>query len=191
MKAFALLFVVVLAGCETSAPTPTAAPAPPVAAQVSTPTPESIARADALLADMRRREADFKEFERSMPQPKAVRLEDFIPREQPNSTPNVVAASATDQPSVAQTVSAPAGSAKDETWWKDQMRVLVVQLEADQRLLAAAERQMDSTTLRLTYDQATAEYNKLIAAVASDRAAITRLEEDARRANVPPGWLRQ
>lgn len=70
------------------------------------------------------------------------------------------------------------------------MRGLEINLDADTRLVAASLAQMNSATLRISYDQATAEYQTRKAVVFSDHAAIERLREDARRANVPPGWLR-
>ena len=38
--------------------------------------------------------------------------------------------------------------------------------------------------------KAIAEQNKLKADVAADKKAIADLEEEARRAGIPPGWLR-
>ncbi len=71
------------------------------------------------------------------------------------------------------------------------MRELEVRRDDAIWRLIAAERQRDASTLSHTYDQANGVYEATLAAVLSARAAIFRLEEDARRANVPPGWLRQ
>ena len=49
----------------------------------------------------------------------------------------------------------------------------------------------DSNTAKEdAYHQAVNERSRLKAAIESDRFAVERLREDARRANVPPGWLR-
>jgi hypothetical protein len=40
------------------------------------------------------------------------------------------------------------------------------------------------------YNRATAEVQRLQGEVRNDAAAVDRGREDARRANVPPGWLR-
>jgi hypothetical protein len=195
-KALPTLFFACLCGCTQPAPRAAAAVDPPAEPTEQEPAP-SVARADALLEDMRRREAAYQKAEREAPKGPAPDeiLRQHFAAQQP-AAPVAVAIAA--PPSVTETASAPSQPAsnfsrvpeRDETWWKDRMRALQTKLEEDQRLLIAAEAQVASTTLRLTYDQATAERNRLIAAVASDRAAIASLEEEARRAGIPPGWLR-
>jgi hypothetical protein len=39
-------------------------------------------------------------------------------------------------------------------------------------------------------DRAVAEFERLKSQIEADRKAITALELEARRASVPPGWLR-
>jgi hypothetical protein len=56
--------------------------------------------------------------------------------------------------------------------------------------LVAAEKAADEQRLQISYDKAVAEVNARKAAVSNARAAVERIREDARRANVPPGWLR-
>lgn len=91
---------------------------------------------------------------------------------------------------------------KDEAWWKAHAKALDQQLEADQTLLAAAIRHMDGLASELRPSEisimatardlhaAEAEVTRLSAVVANDKRAKADLEEDARRANVHPGWLR-
>jgi len=182
-----LRFVVALGACILSircaapAVTPTAAPEPEPEPTVTAPAP-TVARADALLADMARREAAYKEFERTAPPPPP-----------PPTLDAQATVPAIPAPVVSTTAPVPVGAiepVKDEAWWKDRMRVLKARLDADRFELAAAERSIDSASLRLTQDQAIAERNRLRAAVAADLSAIESLELEARRAGIPPGWLR-
>ncbi len=74
---------------------------------------------------------------------------------------------------------------KDEEYWKQRMSDLQLALDRDRTLLAAAS-QVD-----VERQVGTSEYTlRLTALVVSDQLAISTLEEQARRANVPPGWLR-
>lgn len=66
------------------------------------------------------------------------------------------------------------------------MRSLQLALDEELEKLAAAEK----ANLKYGYNDAQVEYKKRAAAVADARLAIDRLRDDARRARVPPGWLR-
>jgi hypothetical protein len=100
---------------------------------------------------------------------------------------------------------------KDEASWKERMRHAQAALDADRVFLAAAtarERELDKRLRRGENDvlyirgdrlraevdgqwqAAVAEVSRLTAAVEVDRQAIVAPQEEARRANVPPGWLR-
>jgi hypothetical protein len=98
---------------------------------------------------------------------------------------------------------------KDEAYWKAAMRALERQLEVDKTARTAAAGRLAEYTrardrsfvmingvprvdrlLESKVLDATDELSRIDASVKSDRAAISDLEEDARRANVPPGWLR-
>jgi hypothetical protein len=105
----------------------------------------------------------------------------------------------------------PAVAKKDEAYWKARMADLTATLAADQTFLAAAvvrERALDKR-LHVAADNtdyirdrilrddvdgqwqaAVAEVSRLKAAVVNDQRAISTAEEEARRANVPAGWLR-
>jgi hypothetical protein len=104
---------------------------------------------------------------------------------------------------------------KDESYWKDRMRVLRAQLDADQTFeqeAAARELRLNDLAHRSTADSrdaigrfttdrrqlaeatrawqdAVAETGRLRAAILNDKRAIMSLEEEARRAGVLPGWL--
>jgi hypothetical protein len=100
---------------------------------------------------------------------------------------------------------------KDEMYWKARMQDVRAKLDADRTFLAdavvreaalnkRAHLPVDSNdyirnrVLRAQVDgdwtAAVAEVGRLKALVANDARAITTAEEEARRANVPAGWLR-
>ena len=66
------------------------------------------------------------------------------------------------------------------------MRSLQQALDAALVKLAEAEKE----NYKYGYDDLQAEYKRRVAAVAEARRAIERLHDDARRARVPPAWLR-
>jgi hypothetical protein len=93
---------------------------------------------------------------------------------------------------------------KDEAYWKNRMRDLQGTLDADEIHLAAMSSRLaalsadfsntDSVSqrvvLRRERENAATEVTRLKAEVVKDKKAIDTLEEEARRASVPPGWLR-
>ena len=109
---------------------------------------------------------------------------------------------------------APAASSsetkKDKGYWKNRMRTLKAQLNSDQNELSAAsvrladnqaalatsERAINGDvyvdrTLQLHVAATRNEISRLTARVASDRHQVAELEEEARQAGAPQGWLRQ
>jgi hypothetical protein len=100
---------------------------------------------------------------------------------------------------------------KDEMYWKGRMQDVHAKLDADRTFLAEAisreavldrrlHRSADDNAyirdriLRAQVDgqwqDAVAEVGRLKALVVNDQRAIATAEEEARRANVPTGWLR-
>jgi hypothetical protein len=100
---------------------------------------------------------------------------------------------------------------KDEAYWKDRMRAARFTLDADRTFLGAAITRESELAKRLNrntedalyvrdrrvrteieaqWQAAVTEVSRLKAAVDVGRLAIASLEDEARRANVPPGWLR-
>lgn len=71
-------------------------------------------------------------------------------------------------------------------WWKRQMESLQMALDQESAKLAV----MEKANFKYGYNDAQAMYRKQAAAVADARQAIERLRDEARRAGVPPGWLR-
>ena len=88
----------------------------------------------------------------------------------------------------------------DEASWRSRARELRKTLADDQTKLAAAKAHFDSlpdqakgplgTPVVEAWMKAREEISRLTAAVANDQRAISELEDEARRAGVPPGWLR-
>jgi hypothetical protein len=188
-----LLMLVTAAACSgppaqhPSQTTPAAAPAPAEQA----PKSEAIARADALLEDLGRREAAQAKFDREKPAPAAIPIPASLPGSSPRSPVATVAvaspAAMEDQPAHPVPASTEAAApARDAGWWKQQMQSLQLTLAAGMAKLAEAEKE----NYKYGYDDLQAEYKKRVAAVANARLAIERLHDDARRARVPPAWLR-
>jgi hypothetical protein len=189
-----LLVLVTAAACgeppaqHPSQTTPSAA-APAPAEQA--PESAAIARADALLEDLRRREAAQAKFDREKPAPAAIPITASLPvsrSRSPAATVAVASPAATDAPAAQPTPDSTAAAtpARDGTWWKQQMRSLQQVLDDALAKLAEAEKE----NYKYGYEDLQAEYKKRVAAVANARLAIERLHDDARRARVPPAWLR-
>ena len=95
------------------------------------------------------------------------------------------------------------GAAKDQSYWSGRMQDLRAQLDRNQIYTEALESRINALTLALTVrdDPARAvithdrqkvvdEVDRLKLAMQRTVTAIADLEEEARRASVPPGWLR-
>lgn len=180
----ATLLVLLTAAACSGAPSskPAAQPVSPAPAAEPVPQSEALARADALLEDLKRREAAQAEYDRAHPAPVAAPLRMPLPAARSATrapAPDPVTVSTPAAPAVA-------APARDATWWKQQMRSLQSTLDAEAAKLAEAEK----ANFKYGYNDAQAEYKRRVAAVANARLAIERLHDDARRAGVPPGWLR-
>lgn len=96
------------------------------------------------------------------------------------------------------------GDAKDQTYWKTRMQNAVQQLERDRLFSEALQSRINALTTDFTArddpaqraligqdrDRSVAELDRLKKVIAEDKEAVAAVEEEARRANVPPGWLR-
>lgn len=166
------------AAAEPAAETPIIAEAPvePSAAEQ---------RAAALVEDMQRKQAAF---DREMaPAPRPVVTPPGSVDVAPPVTRAPIAAAA---PPVVTEFGPVLFGEHDEPWWKGKMRDLDVVADDAVTRLAAAERAAEQQRLQVTYDRALAEVNARKAEAVNAKAAVERFREDARRANVPPGWLR-
>jgi len=98
----------------------------------------------------------------------------------------------------------PATGARDEKYWRDRMKSALEAADRDQTLADAMQSRINALTtdfvnrddpaqravIAKDRDRALAELDRLKQAIIKDKKAITDLEEEARRAGVPPGWLR-
>jgi hypothetical protein len=134
--------------------------------------------ADAWLEYFKRREAAQAKYDRENPPPAAIPMPmPFVPA---RPAPSVGSTPAPPPPVV------DAALARNETWWRGQRQSLQLALDAALVKLAEAEK----LNFKYGYNDAQAEYKKRADAVANARLAIERLHDEARRAGVPPGWLR-
>lgn len=145
----------------------------------------AISQADALLEDLKRREAAQQEFD--LRNPVSAATPELPPSAPLRSTPEPATASApaasADAPIAPPTQ---ATEVHDWAWWQKQSQSLQQALEAAQAQLAEANRQ----NLKNGYGDAQLIYKQRVEAVSYAHAAIDKLHEDARRAGVPAGWLR-
>jgi hypothetical protein len=93
---------------------------------------------------------------------------------------------------------------KDQAYWSSKKKALLAQLDRDQTYAEALQTRINSlstevitrddpaqrATLSRDRAKAMAELDRLQKAIQADKKAISDLDEEARRAGVPPGWLR-
>ena len=94
--------------------------------------------------------------------------------------------------------------AKDQAYWAGRLKAAQEQLARDETYVAAMQSRINALTTdfvnrddpaqKRTIEQdrlkAIAEMDRLKQAIANDKKALDSLLEEARRAGVPPGWLR-
>ena len=94
--------------------------------------------------------------------------------------------------------------AKDQAYWAGRLKAAQEQLARDETYAAAMQSRINALTTdfvnrddpaqKRTIEQdrlkAIAEMDRLKQAIANDKKALDSLMEEARRAGVPPGWLR-
>src|SRR2546423_1111909 len=95
-------------------------------------------------------------------------------------------------------------SAKDQAYWAGRMKTLQTQLERDTTFADALQSKINAlttdfsarddpaqrATLERDRQKSIAEMNRLKQAIVDGKKAIADLQDEARRAGVPPGWLR-
>jgi hypothetical protein len=96
------------------------------------------------------------------------------------------------------------GVQKDQAYWAGRMKDLNTQLTRDETFAAALQNQVNSLTsdfinrddpaqrsvIEQNRAKALSEFARLQKEIEKDKKAIADLEEEARRAGAPPGWLR-
>jgi hypothetical protein len=94
--------------------------------------------------------------------------------------------------------------AKDQEYWSSHMKALQQQLDRDSTFADALQSKINALTtdfsarddpaqravIERERQKSIAEQNRLKKAIEDDKKAIADLQEEARRAGVPPGWLR-
>jgi len=94
--------------------------------------------------------------------------------------------------------------AKDQKYWQSRMKNALDAVDRDQTLADAMQSRINALTtdfvnrddpaqrsvIAKDRDRALAELDRLKKQIIADKKAITDVEEEARRAGVPPGWLR-
>jgi hypothetical protein len=87
----------------------------------------------------------------------------------------------------------PAG-VKDQAYWSNRLKTLTAQLDNDQMLADAQRNRVNTLTAAAVtgpdMQKALDDLDRLMQAVERDRKAVADFPEEARRASVPPGWLR-
>jgi hypothetical protein len=87
-----------------------------------------------------------------------------------------------------------AGDVKDQAYWANRQKTLTAQLVGDQTLADAQRTRVNALTAAAVtgpdLQKALDELDRLTQAVERDKAAVADFPEEARRASVPPGWLR-
>jgi hypothetical protein len=114
-------------------------------------------------------------------------------------------ASAAATPPAAPEAKPPASTdAKDEKYWKNRMTAAQQSLSRSKVMLGALEARVNAlntdfvntddpiqrNVIQENLNTAMAELERVKKDIATGTSAITALEEEARKANVPPGWLR-
>ena len=98
----------------------------------------------------------------------------------------------------------PAEPPKDQAYWAGRMKALQVQLDRDKTYSDALQSRINALSadfvnrddpaqravIERDRQKAVAELNRLKEALVADKKALDDLAEEARRAGVPPGWLR-
>ena len=106
-----------------------------------------------------------------------------------------------DQPAAAASQEEPV---KDQAYWSGRSKMLQTQLDRDQTYVDALQSRINVLTTDFVNrddpvqraliandrQKALDELNRLKQQIQDDQKAIADLQEDARRAGVPPGWLR-
>jgi hypothetical protein len=135
----------------------------------------------------------------------------------PTASPETPAAAAPDGGATTQTAADKSGQkpgaegekkaeepAKDQAYWSGRAKGLQTQLERDQTFAVALQSRINALTtqyvnqgdpiqqaaLGTERQKAVDELSRLTKQVEDDKKAIANLQEDARRAGVPSGWLR-
>ncbi len=110
----------------------------------------------------------------------------------------------TEPPAAGAPPGTPPGTVKDETWWRARMATVSETLTRDQATAEALQTRINvlqrdvvnvddpvrQGQLRQELQKTVEELDRARKLVDEDRKAIQAVQDDARRANVPAGWIR-
>jgi hypothetical protein len=130
-----------------------------------------------------------------------------LPPGTPPAPPPPTPAAATDASATKDKETEKAGEkepVKDQAYWSGRMKELQTQLQRDQTYVDAMQTRVNSLAtdfvnrddpaqrgaLASERQKVLGELDRLKKQIEAEKKAIADLEEEARRANVPPGWLR-
>jgi hypothetical protein len=167
------------------------------------------AQQDSSLADVARREAERR---KAVKTPTKVYTNADVKRGVPLTTGADASALKPAQAQPSPAASAPAqgekaaaaGEVKDEAWWRERMSELRDQLNRNKLFAEALQSRVNALWADYTSrddpaqraiierdrTEALSELERQKTEIARQEQAITDLEEEARKASVPPGWLR-
>lgn len=208
------LILAVTSACSPSPAEPVAVVEPALQATPPASTPDPVAaRVDALIADTRAREAAVKEADRLTAEQaaaaaRAIRVvtEYGRPTAAAPSPQGASAADGTPTPApVGDLMGDGSRVVRDEAWWRREMNRLRDQLGRDEaacyprrelvnrlsRLLDVTATATSAAVVASDVIKARSDLRQCEMAVQVDLNLIAIQEEDARRHNVPPGWLRR
>jgi hypothetical protein len=163
-------------------------------ARTPRPLPDTLAHADTIVADLKKREAEQRALEEQMPKPSG-------------QIPVVIEMPPAElgyrRPRYYQNYSVPALPASDEARWKSEARLLDIRLNTALKNADAALARMEAARTELdrrnssTYEEAeriyafaARDYDVLMREVDVSKRNIESLRDSARQAGVPPGWAR-
>ena len=114
------------------------------------------------------------------------------------------APAAASAPADGDAASKPAGQVKDQAYWSKRLKTLQEKLDREQTYVEAIQTRVNALStdfvnrddpiqragIERDRQKAMAEMDRLKKSVEDTKKGIADLEEEARRAGVPPGWLR-
>jgi hypothetical protein len=158
------------------------------------------------LSDLARREAERR---KAVKKPTKVYTNADVKKGVPLTTAAETPAAkpAAQAPAAAPGAEKPAGTAeetRDEAWWRKRMTDLRDQLNRNRLITEALQSRINAlyadftarddpaqrAVIERNRDEALAELERVKTETARQEQAIADAEEEARKANVPPGWLR-
>jgi hypothetical protein len=163
-----------------------------VAAEAQTPT----------LADLARKEQERRKAQKTP-------SKGYTKKDLPPSSPAPAAAPATQTPAAqapaeAKPTEVTPGDEKDETWWKNRMNQAREELRRNEMFAEALQTRINALStdfvnrddpyqraqIGIDRDKSIAELARVKADIERGKQQIADIEEEARKASVPPGWLR-